>query len=236
MADSLTLIGFGPTGWGLPILAGVGITVSLTLATLPLGLIVAFLLALAKQSDDPSMRLSADIYTTIFRGLPELLTLFLVYYAAQGAINAAAASVGLGPIEISPFLAGVIALGVVFSAFASEVLLSAFRAIPSGQREGAAALGLTRWQVMRFVTVPQLVRLALPGLSNLYMNLLKDTSLVSVIGLADTLRQTQVAARVTREQFLFFSVAILIYLLLTIVSSVGIGALDRRTRLGEVAR
>jgi polar amino acid transport system permease protein len=236
MPDSLTLLGFGPTGWGAPILAGVAVTVTLALATLPVGLAVGFVLALAKQSEDRALRLSADVYTTIFRGLPELLTLFLVFYGAQRVLNVATDAAGLGNIEISPFLAGVLALGAVFSAFASEVFLSAFRAIPAGQSEGAFSLGLSPFRTMRLVILPQLLRVALPGLANLYMNLLKDTSLVSVIGLADTLRQTGIAARVTREQFLFFGAAIAIYLVLTIVSSFGIGALERRTNRAEAAR
>lgn len=236
MPNSLALVGFGPTGWGLPILAGVSVTVALTLATLPLGLAIGFLLALGKQSPDPYMRLSSDVYTTIFRGLPELLTLFLVYFGAQRLLNVATDAAGVENLDISPFLSGMIALGVVFSAYASEVFLSAFRAIPIGQREGAAALGLTRFQAMRFVVFPQLIRLALPGLSNLYMNLIKDTSLVSVVGLADTMRQTGVAARVTRAPFLFFAVAILIYLVLTILSSFAIGAIERWTKRGEAVR
>ncbi|KAB0681889.1 ABC transporter permease [Aureimonas leprariae] len=236
MPNSLTLIGFGPNGWGLSILGGVLVTIALTIATLPLGLAFGFLLALGKQSSDRYMRLSSDIYTTIFRGLPELVTLFLVYFGAQRLLNAATDALGIANLEISPFLSGMIALGFVFSAYASEVFLSAFRAIPIGQREGAAALGLHRFQAMRLVVWPQLIRLALPGLSNLYMNLIKDTSLVSVVGLADTMRQTGVAARVTREPFLFFAVAVAIYLVLTILSSVAIGRIEAWTQRGEAAR
>lgn len=236
MPDSLTLLGFGPTGWAPAILSGLAVTVLLTLATLPGGLVVGFLVALGKQSEDGALRLSADIYTTIFRGLPELLTLFLVFYGTQPLLNVATDAIGLRRFEISPFVAGVVALAAVFSAFASEVFLSAFRAIPVGQREGALSLGLSPLRTMLLVILPQLVRIALPGLSNLYMNLLKDTSLVSVVGLADTMRQTGVAARVTREQFLFFAVAIAIYLVLTILSSVAIGAIDTWTRRGEARR
>jgi polar amino acid transport system permease protein len=236
MPSSLALVGFGPEGWGWAILGGVAVTVALTLATLPVGLAIGFLLALGKQSTDRYMRLSSDVYTTIFRGLPELLTLFLVYFGAQRVLNVATDAVGMENLDISPFLSGMIALGVVFSAYASEVFLSAFRAIPVGQREGAAALGLGRLQAMRLVVFPQLIRFALPGLANLYMNLIKDTSLVSVVGLADTMRQTGVAARVTREPFLFFAVAIGIYLVLTILSSFAIGAIDTWTRRGEAAR
>ncbi|MEO9788751.1 MAG: ABC transporter permease [Aurantimonas coralicida] len=231
-----TLIGFGPTGWGDDIAWGVLVTVTLALATLPIGLVFGFLLSLAKQSDDRYLNLSANIYTTIFRGLPELLTLFVVYFGANGLLRSITQSTGLPDIALSSFVSGMIALGFVFSAFASEVFLSAFRAIPPGQREGAAALGLGPARIMILVILPQIIRIALPGLANLWMNLLKDTALVSVIGLADIMRQTGIAARVTREPFYFFGVAIVLYLVLTMLSSIGIGGIDRWTKRGDVAK
>ncbi|WP_102959067.1 ABC transporter permease [Mangrovicella endophytica] len=231
-----TLIGIGPEGWGDDILAGVLVTIALALATLPLGLIVGFLMALGKQSEDRGLRLSSDIYTTIFRGLPELLTLFLVYFGAQRLLNLATSATGLPEIGISSFLSGMIALGLVFSAFASEVFLSAFRAIPAGQTEAGMALGLRRSRIMLLVILPQLIRIALPGLSNLWMNLLKDTALVSVVGLADILRQAGIAARVSKEPFLFFGIACALYLVLTMGSSIVLGSIDRWTKRGEVRR
>jgi polar amino acid transport system permease protein len=236
MESNWALIGFGPNGWGDDILAGVLVTVSLALATLPLGIASGFLLALAKQSEDKALRLSANIYTTIFRGLPELLTLFLVYFGGQSAINALTNAAGLPELTVSSFLAGMIALGLVFSAFASEVFLAAFRAIPKGQTEGAMALGLSRWRIMLLILIPQLIKIALPGLANLWMNLLKDTALVSVVGLADTLRQSGIASRVTREPFLFFGVACAIFLILTMLSSIVIGRIDTWTRRSGVTR
>ncbi|MDI6025980.1 ABC transporter permease [Corticibacterium sp. UT-5YL-CI-8] len=228
MDSALTLLSFGPDGWGDNIALGALITVSLALATLPFGLVAGFFVALAKQSGEPSLRLAGNIYTTIFRGLPELLTLFLVYYGGQIALQALMRSLGQETtIEINAFLAGMIALGVMFSAYASEVFLSAFRAIPRGQYEGGYAVGLTGFQTMRLVVLPQIIRIALPGLSNLWLNLLKDTALVSVIGLSDILRQTGIAARVTNQQFLFFGIACLVYLVLAIISSFGISAIER---------
>ena len=141
--ESLTLLGFGPTGWGDEIAWGVVVTASLALATLPIGLVFGFLLALAKQSDDKLLKLSADIYTTIFRGLPELLTLFIVYFGVNNALQSFSRATGLPDIALSSFVSGMVALGFVFSAFASEVFLSAFRAIPRGQYEGSSALGLS---------------------------------------------------------------------------------------------
>lgn len=232
-----TLLSFGPQGWGDDIAAGVLVTVTLALATLPFGLAVGFVVALGKVSQDATLRLAANIYTTIFRGLPELLTLFLVFYGAQIAlqqlIRLAGGTTG---VEINAFAAGMVALGAVFSAYASEVFVSAFRAIPQGQYEGAYAIGLTRGRTMRLVILPQLIRLALPGLSNLWLILMKETALVSVIGLADILRQASIAARVTKEAFLFYGVACLLYLVLAVLSSFVLSAIERRVSIDGVRR
>lgn len=232
------LLGFGPSGWGDEILSGVGVTIALALATLPVGLTIGFFVALAKQSNEPSLRLAANIYTTIFRGLPELLTLFIVFYGAQIGIQMAYAAIfgSERVIEVNAFVSGMIALGVVFSSYSSEVFLSAFRAIPKGQYEGGWAIGLTSWHTMRLVVFPQLIKIALPGLANLWLILLKDTALVSAVGLADILRQTGVAARVTKHAFLFFGTAALIYLLLAIVSSFFVNRISDWASKSEAAR
>lgn len=237
MEPTLVLLSFGSEGWGDQIAAGVLVTVSLALATLPLGLAVGFFVALGKQSPEPSMRFAANIYTTLFRGLPELLTLFLVYFGAQIGIQQFLRLFDeTATLEINSFVAGMIALGAVFSSYASEVFLSAFRAIPQGQYEGGYAVGLTRWQTMRLIVLPQLIRIALPGLSNLWLILLKDTALVSVIGLSDIMRQTGIAARVTKEAFLFFGIACLLYVILAIISSFAIGAIERWSNRSAAAR
>jgi len=237
MDKYLNLLSFGSEGWGDEIASGVFITVSLALATLPLGLAVGFLIALAKQSQERSLRLAANIYTTIFRGLPELLTLFLVFYGVQLGVQRVVQFLSPGTsIEINAFVAGMVALGVVFSSYASEVFLSAFRAIPRGQYEGGHAIGLSNWQTMRLIILPQLIRIALPGLSNLWLILVKDTALVSVIGLSDIIRQAGIAARVTKEAFLFFGVACLLYLVLAILSSFAFSYIERWAGRTEPAR
>ncbi len=231
------LVSCGAGGWGDEIAFGVKVTITLALATLPVGLILGFLIALAAQSEDKLLRAAVGIYTTIFRGLPELLTLFIVYYGMQLLIQSVLAAMGIEQqIEINAFLAGMIALAVVFSSYASEVLLSAFRAIPKGQYEAGDALGLRRSRTMVLVILPQLIRIALPGLGNLWMILLKDTSYVSIIGLADIVRQTSVAARVSKEAFFFYFLACLLYLALAILSSVGLSFIERWSRRGEVRR
>ncbi len=237
MQSMLTLISWGPDGWLDDIAYGVFITISLAGATLPIGMAIGFFVALAKQSDEPSLRLAGNVYTTIFRGLPELLTLFLVYYGVQiGLQSLVQLADPSATVEVNSFVSGMVALGVVFSSYASEVFLSAFRVIPRGQYEGGYAIGLTSSQTMRLVVLPQLIRIALPGLANLWLILLKDTALVSAIGLSDILRQTGIAARVTREPFLFFSLACLIYLVLAIISSFGIHAVERSVGRSEVKR
>lgn len=231
---SWELLSFGDTGWGDEIASGVVITISLALATLPLGLLIGFLVALAKQSQEWSLRTAADIYTTIFRGLPELLTLFLVYFGMQIAVQQTIALMGLDiSFEFNSFVAGMIALGLVFSSYASEVFLSAFRAIPQGQYEGGFALGIRKQTVMRLIIFPQLVRIALPGLANLWMLLLKDTALVSAIGLADIVRQTGIAARVTKQAFLFYGVSFLLFLILALLSSIVIARIEAFSEKGD---
>jgi len=237
MNEALTLLSFGDQGWGDTIALGVLVTVSLAIATLPFGLVLGFLIALAKNSSEPSLKLAANIYTTIFRGLPELLTLFLVYFGVQIGIQQGLRLIGVDTyIEVNSFVAGMVALALVFSSYASEAFLSAFRGIPQGQYEGGHALGLSRYQTMSLIILPQLIRLALPALGNLWLILLKETSLVSVIGLADLVRESGIAARVTKEPFMFFGIACLIYLVLAMISSTGLARIERWSKRGERAR
>ena len=237
MNEALILLSFGDQGWGDEIARGVWITVTLALCALPLGLLAGFFIALAKNSDEPTLKMAANIYTTIFRGLPELLTLFLVFFGLQIAIKEGMALLGFDlVVEINSFAAGTIALSLVFSSYASEVFLSAFRGIPDGQYEGGFSLGLSKGQTMRLIVLPQLIRLALPALGNLWLVLLKETALVSVIGLSDVLRWSGVAARVEKEPFLFFGLACLIYLVLSIISSFGLDRIERWSKRGEAAR
>ncbi len=228
------LLSYGDSGWGDEVISGLWITVSLALATLPLGLLMGFLIALAKNTKEASLVTAANIYTTVFRGLPELLTLLIIYYGVPILITSVQSLFVENPVfEINNFVAGMIALGTVFSAYSSEVFMSAFRGIKKGQYEAGDALGLSWGSTMRLIIVPQLLRLALPGLSNLWLILLKETALVSVIGLPDLLRQTNIAVRVSKEPFLFFGIACLLYLILAIVSSYGLEWLEKRFARGQ---
>lgn len=238
MSDLFGLLQFGPDGWGDELLAGTWLTIRLALATLPFGMVLGFLLALARNNKSTSlgaeiMRKFASVFATVFRGLPELLTIFIVYYGGQILVQRIFGMFTDTYVEINGFIAGMIALGLVFAAFSSEVFLGALRAISEGQIEASRALGMTRLQTLLKVTIPQLWRFALPGISNLWLILLKETSLVSVIALSDLLRMTNVAVGNTKEPFFFYLTACMIYLLMSIISSIAIMGLETWSYRGD---
>lgn len=211
--------------WSPAMLAGASITLGLAIATLPPGLALGLALAMSKASDTRLVRAFGEGVTTVFRGVPELLTLFLVYFGGQYLLSDLYSALEGGqPPEISRFAAGVVALSLVFAAYSSEVLFSAMLGIHGGQGEAAEALGLGRFQTFRFVVFPQLIRLALPGLANNWLSLVKDTSLVSVIALPDLMRQTTSAVGVTKAPFVMFGAACVVYLVISAASSLLIGA------------
>lgn len=220
----LDLKGFGDQLW-----AGTLVTVELAMSALALGLVLGLLGAAAKLSNYRPARALATGYTSLIRGIPELLTVLIIYFGATTVLMAIASWFGYDEyIEISPFIAGVTALGLTFGAYATEVLRGAMQAIPKGQREAGMVLGMSRLRTFYRITLPQVWRLALPGLGNLFLVLLKDTALVSVIGLEDIMRKANVAVGFTKEPFLFYMTAAFIYLALTIVSMLGIHFLEKR--------
>lgn len=232
MTYYLDLLSFGPSGWGWAILSGAWVTISIALATLPFGLALGLAVALAKRSENRILRSIGTVFTTVFRGIPELLTLYIIYFGFQLVLQEVWSALGFDRLEISPFLAGMVALGIVLAAFSAEVWVGALNAVPKGQREAAAALGLHKGLTFRLVVLPQVLRVALPGLGNNWMVLLKETSLVSVITLQDLMFIATRANVVTKEPFLFFGVAMLIYLLFSGISAWGISLLEARANRG----
>jgi len=233
MDKYLHLISFGDGGWGLLLLKGAGITIALAVATLPFGLALGLLVALAQRAKSKALRGIAVAFTTVFRGLPELLTLYLVYFGFQIGAQKLAQKLGMSvSFEIPPFLAGMIALGLVIAAFSAEVWIGALNAVASGQGEAARSLGLSARQSFRLVILPQIIRVALPGIGNNWMVLLKDTSLVSVITLPELMFITTRANVVTKEAFFFFGLASLIYLFFSLISLAGLNTLEQRANRG----
>lgn len=230
----LELFAFGDTGWGDELLKGFGVTLALAIITLPVGILLGFLVAMASMSRSTVLRWTGIGYTTIFRGVPELLTLFTVYNGAALVLNRIAKMINpdAGFVELSPFVAGVVALGLVFGAFAGEVLRGAFQALDKGQVEAGLAVGMKQWEVFRRIKLPQVWRFALPGLGNLWVNLVKDTALVSIISLNDLMRMTQVAVGFTKLPFTFYLMACLIYWGVCALSEVVAAKLEVRANRG----
>jgi polar amino acid transport system permease protein len=219
--------------WGHELALGAAMTIGIALTTLPFGLALGLGVALAKDSQSAWLRSAGEAYTTVFRGLPELLTLLLIYYGSQILTQHLADTTGLPvAVNVSPFTAGVIGLSLVFGAYSSEVLLAALRGVERGQIEAARSFGMSPGLVFRRVTAPQMLRIALPGLGNNWLVLLKDTSLVSVIALNDLLRMTSVAVERTRRPFEFYAAACALYLLMTAVSTILVARAERTARRG----
>ncbi|AQT47128.1 MULTISPECIES: ABC transporter permease [Bartonella] len=229
MIEYLSLLSFGSGGWGIVMLSGAGVTLSLALCCLPLGLPLGLVCAMMIQSDVKIFQLVATVFSAIFRGLPELLTLFLVYYGLQTLVQTLMAHFNINAeFSVNAFFAGVLALGTVFAAFSCEVWLGAFKVLDSGQYEAAKALSLSRATTFFRVILPQLARNALPGLSNNWLTLLKDTSLVSTITLVDIMRQTNLAVAATKQPMFFYSTACVIYLIFSAISSFIIRFMEKR--------
>jgi len=219
MPEQLTLLSFASGGWGAALLVGALVTLALALSCVPLGLPLGLGVAFAARSRRRWLRLCATAFSTVFRGLPELLTLLIIYYGCQIGAQKLLATLGYpADVKINAFVAAMIAFSLVFAAFSSEVWLSAFKAIPKGQFEAAKMLGLSKSTTFRNVLLPQLARVALPGLSNNWLALLKETSLVSTISLVDLMRQTSLAVSVTKEPMLFYTVACFGYLFFSALS------------------
>lgn len=228
------LFSYGDAGWGDEILRGLAITVQLAVVTLPVGLFLGFLAAFASMSKWRPLRVLGFGYTTVMRGLPEILTLFVVYNGAGLLLNVILRwwNPEAPPTDFSPFAAGVIALGMVFGAFAGEVLRGAFQSLDIGQIEAGRAIGMTNRQIFLRIQLPQVWRFALPGLGNLWINMLKDTALVSVIALDDLMRMTKVAVGVTKQPFTFYLLACLIYWVMCVLSELVLAKLERRANRG----
>ena len=224
---NIDLYGFGPA-----LAAGTLMTVQLALSALCLGLVLGLLGALAKTSPYKPLQWLGGFYSTLVRGVPELLWVLLIYFGTVSLMSKLGDLLNIPGLELSAFSAGVIALGLCFGAYATEVFRGAILAIPKGHREAGLALGLSKARIFSRLILPQMWRIALPGLGNLFMILMKDTALVSVIGLEEIMRHSQVAVTVTKQPFTFYMVAAFIYLGLTILAMIGMHFLEKRAARG----
>ncbi len=213
------LAGFGPQ-----LLAGAAVTLELAFGALILGLALGLAGAAAKLSPRRWISRPVTLLLNLLRGVPEFLILLIVYFGAAGLVG--------DDMAPGPFGAGVFALGLVFGAYASETFRGGFLSVPLGQVEAARAFGMTPAQTFFLVQLPQAWRVALPGIGNLWQGLVKDTSLVSVVGLEELLRKTNIAAQVTKNPFPFYLSAMAIYLAIVTLSNPIFAWAERRAGRG----
>jgi octopine/nopaline transport system permease protein len=218
----MELLSFGDAGWGDEMLRAALMTLAVSVSSMLLGLVFGTLGAAAKLSVIPPLRWLAEGYTTIARGVPELLIIYLLFFGGSGAVMFVAALFGYqGYIELNAFTIGTFAIGAISGAYSTEVIRGAVLAVPTGQVEAAKAIGMARGLMFRRIMFPQVARYALPGLGNVWQFTLKDTALISVTGLVELMRQAHVAAGSTRQPFTFYLAAAALYLLLTTFSNYG---------------
>ncbi|MCB1968904.1 MAG: ABC transporter permease subunit [Geminicoccaceae bacterium] len=200
------------------LLRGASVTVALAVLSLLLATLLGGLGAAAKIGGGTVARMVAAVYTTIVRGVPDLVLILLIYFGGQRLANDIGALFGMDYVEVSKFGAGIVSIGFIYGAYLTETFRGGYAAVPRGQREAAEALGLSPWITLRKVTLPQFWRHVLPGYGNVWQVLVKSTAVVSVIGLEDLVGLADKAGKSTREPFLFLVIVILVYLAITAVS------------------
>ena len=221
------------TGYYGSILQGALLTVGVSLAALGVAILLGLAGATAKLSGRPLLVGLATVYTTLVRGIPELVLMLLVFYGGTIGLNHLLALLGSkATVDINPFLAGVLTIGFIYGAYMTETFRGAILSIPRGQMEAAWAFGMGRFQTFVRITLPQMVRYALPGFTNNWLVLIKATALVSLIGLKEMTYLAKQASSATREPFTFFLFAAALFLVYTSVSLWALRWLDRRFSLG----
>jgi len=219
-------------GYGLSLLQGAALTLEMAFASLAVAVLLGLLGALAKLSRSRVLRGLAQVYTTLIRGVPDLVMMLLIFYGGQLAVNKLGEHLGLDYVDVDPFIAGVGSIGFMFGAYFTEIFRGALLAVPEGQREAALAYGMRPAQVLWRIVGPQMLRHALPPLSNTWLVMIKSTAIVSLIGLSDLMQRASTASGSTREPFLFYGAAALMYLAFTSLSELGFAWLSRRLALG----
>jgi octopine/nopaline transport system permease protein len=210
--------------FSLQFIGALGVTVALALVSGTIGTAIGLVSAIAKTTGGRGMAAIISTYTTVIRGVPELLIILMIYFGGTALISSA-----LGRyVEINAFTAGTVALSVVFGGYATEVFRGAIAAVPTGQTEAAMSLGLRPWQRWLFVITPQMLRLALPAYGNLWISLFKETALVSIVGLTDIMRVAYIGAGSYRAPLTFYLAASALYLSLTTLTLASIRLAERR--------
>ncbi|WP_368516718.1 ABC transporter permease [Rhizobium sp.] len=211
-------------GFLIQFVAGLKTTVELAAVSAMLGTALGLLAAAGRLSKLRWLSVAIGSYTTIIRGVPELLVILLIYFGGTVAVSSLFGQY----VEINAFLAGVVALTIVSGAYMAEIFRGAVLSIPTGQVEAARSLGLHPWQVWGLVILPQMMRIALPALANQWISLIKETSLISIVGLTDIMRVASIGAGSMRAPLTFYLAAAALYLLLTTIALIAFNLLERR--------
>ena len=200
------------------IVAGVGVTLFIALGSLMISILLGLVGATCKLSRFKVLHFSSDIYSTVVRGVPELVWMLFLFFGAQIWLNQLCTWAHIDTIDIDPMMAGIVTIGFIFGAYMTETFRGAILAIPKGQGEAAKSLGMTSWQIFRRIIVPQMIPHALPSFSNNWMVLVKSTALVSVIGVSDLMHRASLAKSATGNAFGVYLTVCLVYLAITTVS------------------
>ncbi len=220
-------------GYGAVILDGAWLTLQLALSSMALAIVLGLIGVALRLSPVRWLAWLGDVYSTVVRGIPDLVLILLIFYGGQDVINRVAPLVGYDDyIDINPMVAGIATLGFIFGAYLSETFRGAFLGIPKGQAEAGAAYGMSSRQVFFRIMVPQMVRLAIPGFTNNWLVLTKATALISIVGLQDMMFKAKQAADATREPFTFFLAVAALYLVITSVSLLALKQLEKRYSVG----
>ena len=229
----MDLLAFGKTGWGDELFYATLMTIAVSITAMLIGFVFAAVFTPLKLSKHKSLNLIGNFYTTVIRGVPELLVIYLFFFGGSSAIMYVASIFGYFEyIEINAFTTGSLAIGIISGAYSTEVFRGAIQSIDKGQFEAAKVLGISKFGQFYKIIMPQMLRLAIPNLSNVWQITLKDTSLISVTGLVEIMRQSYVAAGSTRDPLFFYSVAALLYLFLTFISMKLINKLELKYSKG----
>mgnify|MGYP003303077634 FL=1 len=215
----MELLAFGDTGWGDELFYATLMTIAVSITAMFIGFLFALIFTPLKLSKNKFLNFIANSYTTIIRGVPELLVIYLFFFGGTGAVMFVASIFGYNEyIEINAFITGAFAIGIISGAYSTEVFRGAIQSIDKGQFEASKVLGLNKFGQFFRIILPQTLRLAIPNLSNVWQITLKDTSLISVTGLVEIMRQSYIAAGSTRDPLFFYSFAAVLYLFLTFLS------------------
>ena len=213
----MELLAFGKTGWGDELFYATLMTLAVSITAMLIGFFFALIFTPLKLSKHKSLNLIGNFYTTVIRGVPELLVIYLFFFGGSGAIMFVASMFGYYEyIEINAFITGSFAIGIISGAYSTEVFRGAIQSIDKGQFEASKVLGIKKNIQFYKIILPQMLRI--PNLSNVWQITLKDTSLISVTGLVEIMRQSYIAAGSTRDPLFFYSFAAVLYLLLTFLS------------------